>query len=46
MTFIEKVEPYILSDDKFLRDFALRAINDSYLGREQTLIMECIGSIG
>lgn len=37
MSFIEKVEPYILSDDKALRDFALQTIDYSYLGREQTL---------
>ncbi|GGH86462.1 hypothetical protein JOD43_003480 [Pullulanibacillus pueri] len=36
MSFLEKVEPYILSDYKFLRKFALESIHSSYLGTEQT----------
>ncbi|WP_269321863.1 SEC-C metal-binding domain-containing protein [Oceanobacillus salinisoli] len=35
-TFLAKVEPYILSDDKFLRDFALFTLDNSQLGTEQT----------
>lgn len=35
-TFLEKVEPFILSDDKFLRDFALHTLNNAQLGTEQT----------
>lgn len=37
-TFLATVEPYILSNDKFLRDFALETLNNSYLGTEQTFL--------
>ncbi|WP_067724593.1 hypothetical protein [Oceanobacillus damuensis] len=35
-TFLTKVEPYILSDDKFLRDFALKTLDNCQLGTEQS----------
>lgn len=35
-TFLTSVEPYILSDDKFLRDFALQTLNNAHLGTEHT----------
>ncbi|SET47992.1 SEC-C motif-containing protein [Oceanobacillus limi] len=37
-SFLATVERYILSDDKFLRDFALRTLNNSHLGTEQTFL--------
>lgn len=39
MSFIQKVEPYILSDDKFVRDFALHTINASHLGTENSFLL-------
>ncbi|WP_226670450.1 YecA family protein [Metabacillus litoralis] len=39
MTFLEKVQPYILSDDKVLRSFALTTIDKSYLGTEHTFFL-------
>ncbi|MBM7606318.1 preprotein translocase subunit SecA [Metabacillus crassostreae] len=39
MTFLEKVEPYILSDNELLRSFALSNINKSYLGTEKTFFL-------
>lgn len=38
MSFVEKVQPYILSDDKHVSEFALKAIEKSYLGTEQTFL--------
>ncbi|GAB3061619.1 SEC-C metal-binding domain-containing protein [Virgibacillus ainsalahensis] len=35
-TFLATVEPYILSDDKLLRNFTLHTLNNSQLGTEQT----------
>ena len=35
-TFLNKVEPFILSDDHIIRDFALHALHDAHLGTEQT----------
>ncbi len=39
MSFLEKVEPYIVSDDKFLRYFALDAIETSHFGSEHTFFL-------
>ncbi|TLS38604.1 SEC-C metal-binding domain-containing protein [Pseudalkalibacillus caeni] len=36
MSFLDKVEPLILSHDKTLRSFALQVIDKGYLGTEQT----------
>lgn len=38
MSFVEKVEPYILSNDKHVREFALEAIETSYLGTETSFL--------
>lgn len=37
--FLETVEPHILSDDKFVRNFALRVLNTAHLGSEQTFFL-------
>ncbi|WP_067726067.1 SEC-C metal-binding domain-containing protein [Oceanobacillus damuensis] len=39
MNFLEKVEPFIISDDKHVRDFVLEAIDRAYLGTEHTFLL-------
>ncbi|RLL46940.1 hypothetical protein D8M04_07015 [Oceanobacillus piezotolerans] len=39
MYFLNKVEPYILSDDITIRDFALEAIENSFLATEDTFML-------
>ncbi|WP_281279545.1 SEC-C metal-binding domain-containing protein [Aquibacillus sediminis] len=36
MTFSQQIEPHILSDDKYVRDFALKTIHTGRLGNEHT----------
>ncbi len=36
MSFLNKVQPFILSQDKILRSFALQVIDKSYMGTEET----------
>lgn len=38
MNFREKVEPFILSEDKVVQHFALRELNDSYLGTPESFL--------
>ncbi|WP_010648005.1 SEC-C metal-binding domain-containing protein [Oceanobacillus massiliensis] len=39
MNFLDMVEPFIVSDDKHVRDFALEAIERSYTGSEKTFLL-------
>ncbi len=37
--FLEKIQPYILSEDPHVQDFALRVIHDGHLGDDDTFLL-------
>jgi len=37
--FLEKIHPYILSDDPHVQDFVLRIIHDGHLGNDDTFLL-------